>query len=137
MRKIAARRSLQCPRCDGPIDVGAMTKSTVCPGCARTIRTEDETVADYQARAEYFNEARVEVARKGIIIGEVRVRRLVVKGEVRGNVRSREGVHVNKTGRLYGDVRTPRLEIEEGAILVGRVEIAPLQSLRKPVQAAG
>ena len=119
------RRSLRCPRCDKAVEVSKLTKSTLCPGCHRTMRTEDETVSDYQARAEYYNEACVEVARKGVIISEVRVKSLVVKGEVKGPIRAREDVTIHKTGKVYGNVAAQALTVEEGAILVGRVEVGP------------
>ena len=125
MSKAAARRKILCPRCDAPSEVSPLAKSITCPGCHRNIRTEDETVADYQARVEYYNEGRVEVGRKGIIIAEVRVRDLVVKGEVRGPVRARGSVAIEKTGRIFGDLVCDRLRIEEGAQLVGRVEFGP------------
>jgi len=125
MSKSGDRRALRCPRCDRAIEVSKLTKSTLCSGCHRTMRTEDETVTDYQARAEYFNEACVEVARKGVIISEVRVRSLVVKGEVKGPIRAREEVTIHKTGKVYGNVAAQALSVEEGAILVGRVEVGP------------
>jgi hypothetical protein len=89
------------------------------------MRTEDETVTDYQARAEYFNEACVEVAKKGVIISEVRVRSLVVKGEVKGPIRAREGVTIHKTGKVYGNLSAQALSVEDGAVLVGKVEVGP------------
>src|SRR5262245_21771893 len=125
MSKSGDRRSLRCPRCDKAVEVSPLTKSTPCPGCHRTMRTEDETVSDYQARAEYYNEACVEVARKGVIISEVRVRSLVVKGEVKGPIRAREEVTIHKTGKVYGNLAAQALKVEEGAILVGRVEVGP------------
>ncbi len=123
MSKAGDRRALRCPRCDRAIEVSRLTKSTLCSGCHRTMRTEDETVSDYQARAEYFNEACVEVAKKGVIISEVRVRSLVVKGEVKGPIRAREGVKIHKTGKVYGNLCAQALSVEEGAVLVGRVEV--------------
>lgn len=125
MSKSGDRRALKCPRCDKAVDVSRLTKSTLCPGCHRTMRTEDETVSDYQARAEYYNEACVEVAKKGVIISEVRVRSLVVRGEVKGPIRAREDVTIHKTGKVYGNVAAQALTVEEGAILVGRVEVGP------------
>lgn len=125
MSKSGERRALRCPRCDRAIEVSKLTKSTLCSGCHRTMRTEDETVSDYQARAEYYNEACVEVSRKGVIISEVRVRSLVVKGEVKGPIRAREDVKIHKTGKVYGNLAAQALSVEEGAILVGRVEVGP------------
>jgi hypothetical protein len=132
MSKTGERRSLLCPRCDRAMEVSKLTKSTLCPGCHRTIRTEDETVSDYQARAEYFNEACVEVAKKGVIISEVRVRGLIVKGEVKGPIRAREAVKIHKTGKVYGNVSAQSLTVEEGAVLVGRVEVGPLRKIEPP-----
>ena len=125
MSKAPARRSILCPRCDTPSEVSGLAKSINCPGCHRNIRTEDETVTDYQARVEYYNEGRVEVAKKGIIIAEVRVRDLVVKGEVRGPVRARGAVSIAKTGRVFGDIVCAAFSMEDGAQLVGRVEFGP------------
>ena len=147
MSKPGDRRTLRCPRCDKAVEVSKITKSTLCSGCHRTMRTEDETVSDYQARAEYYNEACVEVAKKGVIISEVRVRSLVVKGEVKGPIRAREGVKIHKTGKIYGNVSAQALTVEEGAVLVGRIEIGtgastggpppgPAPSVAQPAPAA-
>lgn len=125
MSKSPARRTVLCPRCDARIEASASAKSIPCSGCHRNIRTEDEVVTDYQARVEYYNDGRVEVAKKGIIIAEVRVRSLVVKGEVKGPIRARESVQIARSGRICGDVSTPNLTVEEGAVLIGRIEIGP------------
>ncbi len=135
MSKTPARRTLLCPRCDTPMEASVSAKSMPCPGCHRNIRSEDETVTDYQARVEYYNEGRVEVAKKGIIIAEVRVRALVVKGEVKGPVRARQSVHLEKTGKLTGDVSTPLLAVQEGAVLVGRVDAGPRRADARPAEA--
>ena len=136
MSKSGDRRALNCPRCDKAVEVSKLTKSTLCAGCHRTMRTEDETVTDYQARAEYYNEACVEVGKKGVIISEVRVRNLVVKGEVKGPIRAREDVKIHKTGKVYGNVAAQALLVEEGAILVGRVEVGPGRPTGGPPPAA-
>lgn len=132
MSKPSGRRTILCPRCDTSIETSVSAKSIPCPGCHRNIRTEDEVVSDYQARVEYYNEGHVEVAKKGIIIAEVRVRSLVVKGEVKGPVRVRETAHLTKTGKVIGDLSAPSLIIDEGAVLVGRVEIGPKRPAPPP-----
>ena len=130
--KAPARRKILCPRCDTPSEISGLAKSINCPGCHRNIRTEDETVTDYQARVEYYNEGRVEVAKKGIIIAEVRVRDLVVKGEVRGPVRARGSVLIAKGGRIFGDVVCSSFSMEDGAQIVGRLEFGPRRDGVKP-----
>ena len=127
------KRRILCPRCDSALEVSRNTKSTLCPGCHQNVRAEDEKVNTYCARREFFTEGTVVVEKKGVLIAEVRVQHLVVQGEVKGPVRSRESVTISKTGRVYGDVRTPVLTVDEGAALVGRCEFGPrVDQLRPP-----
>lgn len=119
------------------MDVSTNAKSVPCSGCGRTFRTEDESINDYQARREWYVEGAVEVGKKGIIIADVRVRTLVVKGEIQGPVRVRERVEIAKTGKITGDVVTPLLSMQDGAKLVGRVEFGPhAQELKSAAAAA-
>ncbi len=118
------------------MEASVSSKSLPCPGCHRNIRTEDEIVNDYQARVEYYNDGRVEVGKKGNIIAEVRVRSLVVKGEIKGTVRARESIHIAKGGKITGDVTCGVLSMDEGAQLAGRVMACrtpvPSTALSKP-----
>jgi len=125
MSKIAHPRTVLCSRCDAALEVSTLTKSFTCPPCGRVFRTEDEVVTDYQARVEYFNEGRVEVAKKGIIVSDVRVGDLALKGEVRGPVRARRSVAISKTGKLFGNVTCRTFSMEEGAQLIGHVAFGP------------
>ena len=51
MSKAGDRRTLRCPRCDKAVEVSKITKSTLCSGCHRTMRTEDEVVVLLQRDA--------------------------------------------------------------------------------------
>jgi cytoskeletal protein CcmA (bactofilin family) len=48
---------------------------------------------------------------------------VIVVGHVTGNVIAAERCEVKKSGVVDGDVRAPRLIIEEGAVLNGSVEM--------------
>ena len=48
---------------------------------------------------------------------------VVVIGHVTGNVQATERVEVQATGIVDGDVRAPRLIVQEGAVLNGSVEM--------------
>ncbi len=127
-----ARRTVLCPRCDKAMDVSVNAKSLPCAGCGRTFRAGDESVDDYQARREWYTEGAVEVGKKGIIIADVRVRSLVVKGEIQGPVKARESVQIAKTGKVTGDVTCRTLSMQDGAKLVGHVEFGPHADELKP-----
>jgi len=47
---------------------------------------------------------------------------IVVHGEVNGNVRATSGVELRHTGKLRGDVTSPSLVVEKGALLQGAVK---------------
>ncbi len=61
----------------------------------------------------------VEIGPRGRLLGDVAAETLVVAGEVVGNVVAARSVELFATARLSGDVRTPKLKIEEGAFFDG------------------
>jgi hypothetical protein len=119
------RRKVQCPYCDGAIEVSAMTMSTVCPSCMKSARIEDMKVDAYWAGTEFFTAGTVKVKERAVLVGEVRASSMDVEGEVKGPVRLREAIHIGKKGRVIGNITAPVLKVEEGAVIVGRVEITP------------
>jgi predicted acyltransferase (DUF342 family) len=125
MSKDAARRLIFCPRCDARQEVSRVTKSTSCPGCHRNISTTDVEIDEYCAKIEMYTAGIVTVARKGTLIAEVRAEGVVVKGEIKGPVTSRGPVSLEKGGRVFGNLTSPTLKVQEGAQLVGMVVTGP------------
>jgi cytoskeletal protein CcmA (bactofilin family) len=77
-------------------------------------------------------EGRIELPNNQLTIGangnvkaECAAKSVVVIGKVAGNVTGVERVQIEATGSVQGDVRTPRLVVQEGAILNGSVEMGP------------
>jgi cytoskeletal protein CcmA (bactofilin family) len=77
-------------------------------------------------------EGRIELPNNQLTIGangnvkaECSAKSVVVVGKVAGNVTGVERVQIEATGSVQGDVRTPRLVVQEGAILNGSVEMGP------------
>lgn len=121
------RRKVLCPYCDSPIEVGGMTMSTVCPSCMKTARVEDLKVDAYWAGSEFYTAGTVKVEKRAVLVAEVRAGTLDVQGEVKGQVTLRDGIKIGKKGRMIGNVTAHSLKVDEGAVLVGRVEIKPLE----------
>jgi len=65
------------------------------------------------------------VGEDGYVEGLVRALRLVVLGEVRGDVEGAERVEIGPGGRLMGTVETHSLVVREGGCLDGDCRIAP------------
>ena len=63
--------------------------------------------------------ADVEVGARGRILGNVAAEALIVAGEVVGDVVASRSVELLSSAKLSGDVRTPKLKIDEGATFDG------------------
>jgi cytoskeletal protein CcmA (bactofilin family) len=61
----------------------------------------------------------------GEVEGEIEVGQLFVSGVVRGTIRARRRVQITPTGKVFADLETPALIVEDGALLEGRCAMAP------------
>ena len=57
------------------------------------------------------------------LIGDVDVRAVTTQGEHAGNTVSSERVHMEATAMILGDIKAPRLVIEDGAKFKGTVDM--------------
>src|SRR5437773_1358897 len=60
-----------------------------------------------------------------VIKGNINVNSVVLRGKINGNVTAREKVDIKSKTELFGDVRAPKLVIEEGVTFVGKTEVNP------------
>ncbi|HUK31596.1 MAG TPA: polymer-forming cytoskeletal protein [Candidatus Acidoferrum sp.] len=67
---------------------------------------------------------RVTIGTDGNVSGDIDAREIVVRGELKGNLRAADRILVGPTGRWNGDSVSPRLVIEEGAVVSGKLEVA-------------
>jgi cytoskeletal protein CcmA (bactofilin family) len=59
------------------------------------------------------------VGENAVINAEINVDTLVVDGRVNGNISASSKIEINSTGRVYGNITTPALVIEEGGFFDG------------------
>lgn len=92
-------------------------------GC--TIRGELEFTTyfrvDGRIEGKVRSPAELVVGEGGVIEGELEVARCVIGGEVRGTIRSTEQVTLHATAKVWADIQTPALVMEDGAFLEGAV----------------
>ena len=65
------------------------------------------------------------VGPNGNLKAEVTAKTIVVIGKVTGNLIAAERIEVQATGIVDGDVRAPRLNVQEGAVLNGSIDMSP------------
>jgi len=91
-----------------------------------------------------FADSRVTIGRNAVIVANVTAKEVVVMGTVTGNIHCTDRLDIRSEGSLTGDVVTPRVCVEDGAVLKGSVEVRnaqkqaqneKAQSQAKPVEA--
>ena len=75
-------------------------------------------------------EGAIELPENTLIIGKqasvqasIKARQVLVYGSVQGNIEANETVILIRGARLIGDIRTPRITIEDGAFFKGSIDI--------------
>jgi cytoskeletal protein CcmA (bactofilin family) len=70
-----------------------------------------------------LGDSRVTIGQSGRVQADIEARHIVIDGSVQGNLKARESVHLGPTSRVQGSILTPRIGIDDGARLRGKVEM--------------
>jgi cytoskeletal protein CcmA (bactofilin family) len=87
-----------------------------------TLSFDDVFRIDGHFRGVVVSESELVVGDRAVLEGEIRVGRLAVSGTIRGVIHARERVEVHAGARIFAEIHTPTLVVEEGAVLQGPVE---------------
>jgi cytoskeletal protein CcmA (bactofilin family) len=74
--------------------------------------------------------AAVTIGANGRVTAEVEADEIVVEGRFDGTLRARQRLVICRSAHVTGDIETPRLAIEEGAVMHGRVEMTQPGTVR-------
>ena len=81
---------------------------------------------------EISSEGQLLVAEGATLTGDVKAGSVRVDGQIKGNLNAKTKVQLSASARLEGDVQTQRLEVAEGAVLVGRCVVGVNGQQPKP-----
>jgi cytoskeletal protein CcmA (bactofilin family) len=120
------RQVVICLYCNKPQEVGRKTLSMTCKFCNKSLRLQDIPVKGYEARRSIETLGIVTVEKKGnVVTDKILCGGVVVRGKVKGNIRSRGPVLVSPEAEIRGDITAPTLAVGAGAVLEGRYNIGP------------
>lgn len=81
------------------------------------------------------SEAVLEIGPGGKVDAEITIRKILINGEFRGVIHASDRVEIHKDGKAYGDIYTPCLIIEAGALFEGRCNMSDAK--KSPAKEAG
>ena len=84
------------------------------------LRFQDAVRVDGKFNGTVESAGALLVGETGVVIAKMKIGRLSVSGRVEGSIVAAEKVEILHTGKIIGDVTTPFLVVEEGAILEGK-----------------
>jgi cytoskeletal protein CcmA (bactofilin family) len=67
----------------------------------------------------------VEIGESGKVKANISAKMVIVAGAVEGNIAGAEKVLISKTGRVQGNIVAPRVQLEDGALFRGSIEMDP------------
>ena len=101
----------------------------------KSITIKGDVIGNEDTVIEGRVEGRIELANhhltigpNGEVRGEIQAKQVTVVGKLEGNVHATERVELSDTGRVQGDLHSPRLQIHEGAQLSGKVSMKPAEA---------
>ena len=74
---------------------------------------------------------------KGRVDAEISIRRVSINGEFHGVIRATERVEIHKEGKVFGEIFTPCLIIEAGAMFEGKCNMFEQAAAAKGQEQAG
>ncbi len=82
-----------------------------------------------------LNECRLTVGEDGYAQSQITAREVVISGRVDGRIVAGERVELRSTAVVTGDIVSPRLIIQQDAVIKGSVDLSPAAAARqKPVK---
>jgi cytoskeletal protein CcmA (bactofilin family) len=87
-----------------------------------TLTGDEDVVVEGQINGSISITKHLVVETSGSIEADLQVEDLTVAGTVRGDVQASRRILIKKTGTLVGNMKAPKIMIEEGALFNGRIE---------------
>ncbi len=88
-----------------------------------TLKAKGTLRVDGRLEGEIECEGDVVVGETGVIIAEVKAKNLLIAGTIKGNVVISNKLEIATSGKLEGDVTTPSIIIDDGAIFQGNCQM--------------
>jgi cytoskeletal protein CcmA (bactofilin family) len=90
-----------------------------------TIKFAGELTFDGRLEGDINTDGALTLSDEAVIKGNLNVGSVVLRGKINGNITAKERIEIKAKTELFGDIRAPKLAIEEGVTFVGKTEVNP------------
>jgi cytoskeletal protein CcmA (bactofilin family) len=88
-----------------------------------TLSGAGDLVVEGRVEGEIALKNMLTIEESGEVQADVEVESIIVNGRMSGNIEANDKVHVSSTARMVGDIKSPRVVIEDGARFKGSIEM--------------
>jgi cytoskeletal protein CcmA (bactofilin family) len=88
---------------------------------------KDTVRIDGRFEGEISSENTLIVGESGSVTATIKSQVVIISGEVHGDINAGGQVVLHKTARVDGNIHSPRLVMEDGALFTGRVEMGAVK----------
>ena len=92
---------------------------------------------DGKLEGEIFHKGILIIGETAVIKGKLEVNALTLNGIIEGEVTAKERVEIHAKGKLYGNISTPTLVIQDGGIFEGNCKMGTKSDNRSDLEAIG
>ncbi|MDR0967140.1 MAG: polymer-forming cytoskeletal protein [Myxococcales bacterium] len=85
---------------------------------------EDELLLQGNVKGRIAVKEKLVIEQTSVVEADVAAKSIDIAGQVMGDVEAAERVELKASARLLGDLRTPRLNMADGALISGNIEMS-------------
>lgn len=93
------------------------------------LRFDDTFRVDGKLTGKAISQGNLVVGENGVIEADIEVGSIFVSGTVRGRVKATERIEIAAGGKVFAELETPRLVVEDGAILQGQCTMSRTRTM--------
>jgi len=84
---------------------------------------EDDLIIEGTVEGTITMAKSLTIETEGRIKANIETENVVIKGEMEGDLKARDKIAIHTGARMIGDLRAPRVEIEDGAKYKGNIDM--------------
>jgi cytoskeletal protein CcmA (bactofilin family) len=90
-----------------------------------TLKFAGELTFDGKLEGDINSDGTLNLSDNAVVKGNLNVSSVILRGKITGNVTAKERIEIKAKTELFGDIKSPKLVIEEGVTFVGKSEVNP------------